>query len=399
MKLFTKIVAWLSAYCDDVDSISQQRACVLLQVSGIAFVLSILVGLYALFYLRLPIAAVDAWSCFVIAVAALVSGVLMLRGSYTAAAHAAVALSFVGLWAQVFDRAGMMTTQSAVTYVVALLCLPALLLGRGWTLLYGLITVILAGITSAHLAMVHHFTPLDAAAYAIDIVAAAIFIIAVTGLISRMYESALVRVRGLLAAQVQHVAEVTQLSESLRESEAHKRQFYRDTIYSVTSGKLSIYEEADMQPYLQSPDLFLHITEATALTEARQRITDFSRQHGVAGVELDTFTIAVGEAMTNSIKHASEGEVCAGTDEGSVWVAVSDRGPGIDSLILPRAVLLAGFSTKPSLGLGYTIMLDVADRILLKTSETGTTVMLIKYVGEGAHQPPPVFRSVLQTGL
>ena len=57
---------------------------------------------------------------------------------------------------------------------------------------------------------------------------------------------------------------------------------------------------------------------------------------------------------------------------------MTDCGHGIDSLILPKAVLRRGFSTKPSLGFGYTIMLEVADRVLLCTGTSGTTVVLIR---------------------
>jgi anti-sigma regulatory factor (Ser/Thr protein kinase) len=82
------------------------------------------------------------------------------------------------------------------------------------------------------------------------------------------------------------------------------------------------------------------------------------------------------------VKHGQEGKVYAGTLEDSVWVGISDRGPGIDALILPQATLQRGFSTKPSLGLGYSIMLDIADRVLLNTGPGGTTVILIKKTSE-----------------
>lgn len=399
MKLFSKAVGWLVTYCADVDSITQQRACVLLQVDIIALVLSLAVGFFALYYQGLPITATDAWSSFVVTIAAGASALLMLRGRYAPAAHVAVFFAYVAIWAQVFDRAGTLTTQSAVAYVVALLALPALLLGRGWTLLYGGVTVVLAGIASAHLAMAHNFSAPDAAAFGIDIVASSAFVIFVTGLLSRMYESSLNRVRGLLATQERHVGEVTELSESLKISEAHKRQFYRDTIYSVTSGKLSIYENADLDPYLRSAELVVDLPDAGALAQARRKVAEYCSARGLAGEQMEAFIIGIGEAMTNAVKHASGGKVYAGSSEQSVWVGVSDLGPGIESLILPRAVLLAGFSTKPSLGLGYTIMLDVADEIFLKTSETGTTVVLIKHTGDRAPQIPRKYRSVLQSGL
>ena len=92
--------------------------------------------------------------------------------------------------------------------------------------------------------------------------------------------------------------------------------------------------------------------------------------------------VGVGEAITNAIKHGVHGRIYMGKNNDSVWIAVSDMGHGIESLILPRAVLLRGFSTKPSMGLGYSIMLDVADHILLNTGPRGTTVVLIENLEE-----------------
>jgi len=195
-------------------------------------------------------------------------------------------------------------------------------------------------------------------------------------------------VRGLLGVQQEQLAQLRQLSESLQQTEAHKRQFYRDTIYSVTSGKLSICEENDLEPYFEQCQFAADLPEPTALAGVRHQVLAFCVANGITGKALELLGVGVGEAMTNAIKHAGRGRVCAGATEGAIWVAVSDDGPGIESLILPRAVLLAGFSTKPSLGLGYTIMLDVADQILLKTSDTGTIVMLIKYTDESRVNEP-----------
>jgi PAS domain S-box-containing protein len=160
--------------------------------------------------------------------------------------------------------------------------------------------------------------------------------------------------------------------------EAQKRHFYRDTILSVTDGKLDICEPPELRPYIRTAKVKIDVTQAADVGPARKVVDEFCREHGLKGERLDTFMIGVGEAITNAIKHAGRGRVYAGVRDGSVWVAVADKGPGIGSLILPRATLLRGFSTKPSLGLGYTIMLEVSDHILLKTGDTGTTVLLMR---------------------
>ena len=50
--------------------------------------------------------------------------------------------------------------------------------------------------------------------------------------------------------------------------------------------------------------------------------------------------------------------------------------PGIDFRTLPRATLQRGFSTASSLGMGFTIMLQVCERVLLSTHPGRTTVVL-----------------------
>jgi PAS domain S-box-containing protein len=183
------------------------------------------------------------------------------------------------------------------------------------------------------------------------------------------------------------ITELRQAQDALRESENHKRQFYRETIFSVTNGKLTICDRAEIEAHLLGATMTLDIGDAQDLTTARARIREFCTDNGLLGERRDLFMAGVGEATTNVIKHASGGAVSAGIAEGAVWVGVSDSGPGIEHLTLPRVLLLRGFSTKPSLGIGYTVMLDVADRIFLHTGAEGTTVILAKEIQERPHYP------------
>ncbi|MGE5228599.1 MAG: ATP-binding protein, partial [Deltaproteobacteria bacterium] len=60
----------------------------------------------------------------------------------------------------------------------------------------------------------------------------------------------------------------------------------------------------------------------------------------------------------------------------SLQVAITDEGPGIDFRTLPRATLVPGFSTAASLGMGFTIMLQLCERVLLSTRPGRTVVVL-----------------------
>ncbi len=170
-------------------------------------------------------------------------------------------------------------------------------------------------------------------------------------------------------------------SKKLHEQfESHKKQFYRETILSVTDGKLAVCDTTDIRPYVKASSLSAEVEAPESVGDARAQVAHFLQQSGMSGERLEAFMIGVGEALTNAIAHGRRGKIFAGVDGESVWVGVADVGKGIDSLMIPKATLMRGFSTMPSMGLGYTIMLDVSDRILLKTTRRGTTVVLVKTI-------------------
>jgi CheY-like chemotaxis protein/anti-sigma regulatory factor (Ser/Thr protein kinase) len=163
-----------------------------------------------------------------------------------------------------------------------------------------------------------------------------------------------------------------------RHVEEEKRRFYRETILSATDGKLVICDPVDIDYYASQPSVCTDVRKPNELSEAVENVRCECRKFGLDEESTWGFSVGVGEAITNALKHASGGHVCMGKIDNDLWVAVADHGSGINSLILPAAVLRRGFSTKPSMGLGYAIMLDVSDRILLNTGAEGTTIVLIK---------------------
>jgi PAS domain S-box-containing protein len=162
-----------------------------------------------------------------------------------------------------------------------------------------------------------------------------------------------------------------------KQAEREKRQFYRDTIRSVTQGKLNLAPFEEVESYLDSAELRTTVASLADTTSARHQLMAYCASKGLTGDRLALFEAAVGEAITNAVKHAGEGCVYAGHTGNSVWVAVSDDGPGISTLTLPDATLRRGFSTKASMGMGYTIMMEASDEIKLCTGSQGTTVVLL----------------------
>jgi anti-sigma regulatory factor (Ser/Thr protein kinase) len=90
---------------------------------------------------------------------------------------------------------------------------------------------------------------------------------------------------------------------------------------------------------------------------------------------------ATSECCMNAIIHADGGtlRIYVSDDEGLVQVWVHDKGAGIAFEHLPNATLEKGWSTAGSMGYGFKMMLQAADRISLLTSPSGTTVVVEAY--------------------
>jgi PAS domain S-box-containing protein len=161
-----------------------------------------------------------------------------------------------------------------------------------------------------------------------------------------------------------------------REIERHKARFYKDTIRAITQGALEIREPEEVEPELRGATEEVQLAVPQDIRTLRYAVRALGEREGVTRRRLDAYLLAVGEAAANALKHAGGGKALAGVRDGSIWTAIIDNGPGIDTLVLSQAVFRKGFSTKPSLGLGYAFILNGSDCVLLSTTRTGTTVIL-----------------------
>jgi anti-sigma regulatory factor (Ser/Thr protein kinase)/PAS domain-containing protein len=164
---------------------------------------------------------------------------------------------------------------------------------------------------------------------------------------------------------------------ALRLQEEGIRRAYVDVLDAVTGGKLILLTDEELSGQLGVP-----LTEPTEFLAAR----DLSRARGSIAraaaarfpewaPDTDILTPA-GEALVNALRHAGGGIFQLYAHGDVLQVVVRDEGPGIDFRTLPRATLQRGFSTASSLGMGFTIMLQVCERVLLSTHPGRTTVAL-----------------------
>lgn len=173
------------------------------------------------------------------------------------------------------------------------------------------------------------------------------------------------------------ISGVRHAERALRRQEDTIRRAYVDVLDAVTGGKLILLTDEELAAQLGAP-----LAEAEEFLAPR----DLSRARGaIARAAVDAFPdwapaadirTPVGEALVNALRHAGGGSYQLYARDGVLQVAVRDEGPGIDFRTLPHATLRRGFSTASSLGMGFTIMLQVCERVLLSTRPGRTAVVL-----------------------
>ncbi len=163
-----------------------------------------------------------------------------------------------------------------------------------------------------------------------------------------------------------------------RDAEEAKKAFYKGTIYSITDGKLNLVGYDEIERLVDPQSVEIPLSSASDLSRLRDTVEARCIQLGMSEDRMQSLVIAVGEAAANAVKHAGSGIARVGDHGDTVQVSIRDFGHGMDALILPKVTLLKGFSTKPSLGLGYLLILESVDTIYLATDKAGTWILMEK---------------------
>ncbi len=174
----------------------------------------------------------------------------------------------------------------------------------------------------------------------------------------------------------------------IRVKELAVRQGYVDVLDAVTGGKLILITEDELPSLLGDPLMApRELVDPKGLSAARAVVAET-----IAGLPVRdpaSLILAASEALTNAVKHGRRGEYGVYRSGDCLQVLVRDFGPGIDFRALPKATLIQGFSTTNTMGLGFTIMLEVCDRVLLTTSAHGTIVILELELAGASSSPSP----------
>lgn len=198
----------------------------------------------------------------------------------------------------------------------------------------------------------------------------------------------------ILANQAGAGIETARLHQTILNWEVDRRRFACEVLRCVTGGKLHLAEEAEIPTEGELHASFA-LEERGSYARMRQAIVELAERVGMDRDLATDLVLAAGEAATNTIKHAVKGRAEIRVTADRLAVDIRDEGPGIRPKDLPRVLFQAGYSTKISLGMGYTLMLELADCIWLATGPQGTHLRLEKLFVPPAPRDDP-FREVLE---
>lgn len=86
--------------------------------------------------------------------------------------------------------------------------------------------------------------------------------------------------------------------------------------------------------------------------------------------------VAVSEAVTNILKHATAGKLSIYRQENTLQFFISDKGSGIPLHEIPKTILVSGYSSKRSLGHGFKLIAKFSDSVQIYTSSEGTYILM-----------------------
>lgn len=201
----------------------------------------------------------------------------------------------------------------------------------------------------------------------------------VVGVVTGRLRSALEMLHSANVKMAASNSSLAELNQRIVESELQRRAFNRDVLRAVTNGKLLLVEpeELDDQDFPGTNPTYeqrlIIPKDASNLRQSLQRQAECCEIDPSRILDLCT---SVTEAATNAINHGSGGIAQAWVTSESVVVLIRDYGEGIPHANIARATLEKGYSTRVSLGMGFFLILDTVDSVVLSTSNEGTTLVI-----------------------
>jgi anti-sigma regulatory factor (Ser/Thr protein kinase) len=161
-------------------------------------------------------------------------------------------------------------------------------------------------------------------------------------------------------------------------SEQVRWDLLRSVFSAVTSGKVQLCSAGEIRafwPALEDASV-LEIRTVEDIPTVREAVRRMGLAAGMDPDRARDFELCAAEAATNALLHGHGGFAAVACSDGRARFRVADWGGGIALEDLPGATLQAGWSSRRTMGLGFTLINETADRVYLYTGADGTTVII-----------------------
>ena len=166
------------------------------------------------------------------------------------------------------------------------------------------------------------------------------------------------------------------VSERVREADEHHLHCLEELARLVTGDSLRLVPAGKL-PHPQGQRIAIrHASDAAGV---RRAVAAAAREIEMATPRVEDLSLAVGEAVSNVIQHAGKGTAHVWRTDHTVFVRVDDNGHGIAVENLPK-VVSPGWSSEVSLGMGFTLMLEMSDALWLASGPEGTSICIEKWI-------------------
>jgi len=160
----------------------------------------------------------------------------------------------------------------------------------------------------------------------------------------------------------------TAAKEDGQQHEAQALALHRRTLDAATGGRLRLCESHEVTALLQGERLWsLPLLDAADVSRFRTHLRDVAANRGFVSPRLDDLCFCVTEAAANAVRHSGGGVAQVWATGDGLTILVSDCGKGIAPGALSGAV---------KDGLGFRLMLAMADSLALCTNAEGTQLVL-----------------------
>ncbi len=163
-----------------------------------------------------------------------------------------------------------------------------------------------------------------------------------------------------------------------QEAQARVLEFHRQTLRAVTGGRLRLCGPEEVPALLRGERLSsLPLLDGADVSRFRRHLRALASQRGFEDGRLDDLCSCVSEAAANAVRHSGGGVAQVWAADEGFTVLVSDCGAGLaPDALLSSCMGAGGDQPGESLGMGFRLMLALADTLALCTGTEGTQLVL-----------------------